>query len=54
MWTGPEILYDVKIIDSMSTAKELRSIDNFKNVPILLLAPQDPVSLKPAPDLGIA
>ena len=49
-----EVLYVVIIVDSMVTAKELRSIDDFKNIPILLLAPQDHVSLKPALDLGIA
>jgi osomolarity two-component system sensor histidine kinase NIK1 len=47
-------MYDVIIVDSMATAKELRSIDDFKNVPVLLLAPQGQVSLKPALDLGIA
>jgi osomolarity two-component system, sensor histidine kinase NIK1 len=51
---APEAMYDVIIVDSMATAKELRSIDDFKNVPVLLLAPQDQVSLKPALDLGIA
>ncbi|KAL5313359.1 hypothetical protein ACEPPN_019092 [Leptodophora sp. 'Broadleaf-Isolate-01'] len=50
----PEGMYDVIIVDSMATAKELRSIDDFKNVPVLLLAPQDQVNLKPALDLGIA
>ncbi|CZR62469.1 related to nik-1 protein (Os-1p protein) [Phialocephala subalpina] len=50
----PEVLYDIIIIDSLVTAKEIRSIDDFKNIPILLLAPQDHVSLKPVLDLGIA
>jgi osomolarity two-component system, sensor histidine kinase NIK1 len=49
-----EVLYDVIIVDSIVAAKELRSIDDFKNVPILLIAPPDQVSLKPALDLGIA
>ena len=48
-----EIRYNVIIVNSMATTKEPRSINDFKNDPILLLALQDQVSLKPALDFGI-
>jgi osomolarity two-component system sensor histidine kinase NIK1 len=45
--------YDVIIVDSISTARGLRQIDEFKYIPIVLLAPVVHVSLKSALDLGI-
>lgn len=45
--------YDVVIVDSIETARRLRSIDEFKYIPIVLLAPVVHVSLKSALDLGI-
>jgi osomolarity two-component system sensor histidine kinase NIK1 len=45
--------YDVVIVDSIETARRLRSIDEFKYIPIVLLAPIVHVSLKSALDLGI-
>jgi len=44
---------DVIIVDSIDTARRLRSIDEFKYIPIVLLAPVVHVSLKSALDLGI-
>ncbi|CCU76820.1 putative autoinducer 2 sensor kinase/phosphatase luxQ/two component histidine kinase [Blumeria hordei DH14] len=46
-------MYDVIIVDSIETARKLRSIDEFKYYPIVLLAPVVHVSLKSALDLGI-
>jgi osomolarity two-component system sensor histidine kinase NIK1 len=45
--------YDVIIVDSIEMARMLRSIDEFKYIPIVLLAPVVHVSLKAALDLGI-
>lgn len=45
--------YDVILVDSIDTARRLRSIDEFKYIPIVLLAPVVHVSLKSALDLGI-
>ncbi|OBT47648.1 hypothetical protein VE00_02912 [Pseudogymnoascus sp. WSF 3629] len=45
--------YDVVIVDSIETGRRLRSIDEFKYIPIVLLAPVVHVSLKSALDLGI-
>ncbi|PQE20042.1 two-component osmosensing histidine-kinase protein [Rutstroemia sp. NJR-2017a BVV2] len=45
--------YDVIVLDSIETARSLRSIDEFKYIPIVLLAPVVHVSLKSALDLGI-
>ncbi|KAG9237619.1 putative hybrid signal transduction histidine kinase J [Amylocarpus encephaloides] len=45
--------YDVIIVDSITTARGLRAIDEFKYIPIVLLAPVVHVSLKSALDLGI-
>lgn len=45
--------YDVIIVDSIETSRRLRSIDEFKYIPIVLLAPVVHVSLKSALDLGI-
>lgn len=46
-------LYDVIIVDSIESARRMRSIDEFKYIPIVLLAPVVHVSLKSALDLGI-
>ena len=54
--TGPSKVastFDVIIVDSIETARRLRSIDEFKYIPIVLLAPVVHVSLKSALDLGI-
>ncbi|CZS91236.1 nik-1 protein (Os-1p protein) [Rhynchosporium agropyri] len=45
--------FDVIIVDSIETARRLRLIDEFKYIPIVLLAPVVHVSLKSALDLGI-
>ncbi|KAI0136633.1 hypothetical protein BJ170DRAFT_699098 [Xylariales sp. AK1849] len=45
--------YDVIIVDSIETAHKLRAIDQFKYLPIVLLAPTVHVSLKSCLDLGI-
>ena len=45
--------YDVIIVDSFDTARRLRTIDDFKYLPIVLLAPVVHVSLKSCLDLGI-
>ncbi|ODH45277.1 hypothetical protein ACO22_00274 [Paracoccidioides brasiliensis] len=45
--------YDVIIVDSVNTAKSLRTYDEFKYIPIVLLCPVVSVNLKSALDLGI-
>jgi osomolarity two-component system sensor histidine kinase NIK1 len=45
--------YDVIIVDSIEDARRLRSVDDFKYLPIVLLAPVVHVSLKSCLDLGI-
>lgn len=45
--------YDVIIVDSVDTARILRTFDEFKYIPIVLLCPVVSVSLKSALDLGI-
>lgn len=45
--------YDVIIVDDLDTARRLRSIDDFKYLPIVLLAPVVHVNLKMCLDLGI-
>lgn len=45
--------YDVVIVDSLDSARRLRSIHDLNGVPIVLLAPVVHVSLKSAIDLGI-
>ncbi|KAH6691307.1 hsp90-like protein [Plectosphaerella plurivora] len=45
--------YDLIIVDSISTARRLRAVDDFKYLPIVLLAPVVHVSLKACVDLGI-
>ncbi|KAM7191551.1 putative histidine kinase [Naviculisporaceae sp. PSN 640] len=45
--------YDVIIVDSIEDARRLRSVDDFKYLPIVLLAPVVHVSLKSCLDMGI-
>ncbi|KAK3341652.1 putative histidine kinase group protein [Lasiosphaeria hispida] len=45
--------YDVIVVDSIEDARRLRSVDDFKYLPIVLLAPVVHVSLKSCLDLGI-
>ena len=45
--------FDVIVVDSLDTARRLRTIDDFKYLPIVLLAPVVQVSLKSCLDLGI-
>ena len=45
--------YDVIITESIEDARRLRSVDNFKYMPIVLLAPVVHVSLKACLELGI-
>ncbi|KAK9773723.1 putative histidine kinase [Seiridium cardinale] len=45
--------FDVIIVDSIETARKLRAIDQFKYLPIVLLAPPTHISLKSCLDLGI-
>lgn len=45
--------YDVIIVESIDTARKLRAIEDFKYLPIVLLAPVVHVSLKSCLDLGI-
>ncbi|KAI4601425.1 histidine kinase osmosensor [Pestalotiopsis sp. 9143b] len=45
--------FDVIIVDSIETARKLRAIDQFKYLPIVLLAPATHISLKSCLDLGI-
>lgn len=45
--------YDVIVVDDLDTARRLRAIDDFKYLPIVLLAPVVHVNLKSCLDLGI-
>ena len=45
--------YDVIIVDATETARRLRTFDEFKFIPIVLLSPVVSVNLKTALDLGI-
>ncbi|KAL1958379.1 hypothetical protein VTO42DRAFT_4480 [Malbranchea cinnamomea] len=45
--------YDVIIVDSVACAEVLRTLDDFKYIPIVLVCPVVSVSLKSALDLGI-
>ncbi|KAJ4175788.1 histidine kinase osmosensor [Fusarium falciforme] len=51
--TGGALPYDAIIVDSIETAMRLRAVDDFKYLPIVLLAPVVHVSLKSCMDLGI-
>lgn len=48
------ISFDVIIVDSMATAIEIRTEDEFKYIPLVLLCPVIEVSLKSTLDLGIS
>ncbi|KAI4216501.1 MAG: hypothetical protein LQ351_000990 [Letrouitia transgressa] len=50
----PVPIYDVVLVDSVDTARHLRSIDRLRYIPIVLLAPHVSVGMKSALDLGIA
>lgn len=50
---GPTLPYDVILVDSLDTARRLRSVDDFKYLPIVLLAPTIHVNLKACLDIGI-
>ncbi|KAI1094988.1 hypothetical protein F5B19DRAFT_489883 [Rostrohypoxylon terebratum] len=45
--------YDVIIVESIDTARKLRAIEDFKYLPIVLLAPVVHINLKSCLDLGI-
>ncbi|KAI0845113.1 hypothetical protein F5Y00DRAFT_265865 [Daldinia vernicosa] len=45
--------YDVIIVESIDTARKLRAVEDFKYLPIVLLAPVVHVNLKSCLDLGI-
>lgn len=47
------VMYDVILVDSMDTALKLRTLDEFKYIPLVLLCPIIQVSLKSTLDLGI-
>ncbi|KAI9779080.1 MAG: histidine kinase osmosensor [Geoglossum umbratile] len=50
---GKSAGYDVILVDSIDMARRLRTVDEFKYIPIVLLCPVVSVSLKSAVDLGI-
>ena len=52
--THPVPNYDVVLVDSVETARQLRSIDRLRYIPIVLLAPLVSIGMKSALDLGIA
>lgn len=50
---GGALPYDAILVDSIDTARRLRAVDDFKYLPIVLLAPVVHVNLKSCLDLGI-
>ena len=50
---GGSVPYDAILVDSIDTARRLRAVEDFKFLPIVLLAPVVHVSLKSCLDLGI-
>jgi osomolarity two-component system sensor histidine kinase NIK1 len=50
---NPTMPYDVILVDSLDTARQLRAVDDFKYLPIVLLAPAVHVNLKACLDIGI-
>jgi osomolarity two-component system sensor histidine kinase NIK1 len=50
---GSALPYDAILVDSIETARRLRAVDDFKYLPIVLLAPVVHVNLKSCLDLGI-
>jgi osomolarity two-component system sensor histidine kinase NIK1 len=51
---GRGVTFDVILVDSMETALKLRTLDDFKYIPLVLLCPIIQVSLKSTLDLGIS
>ena len=51
---GRGVTFDVILVDSMDTAMKLRTLDDFKYIPLVLLCPVIQVSLKSTLDLGIS
>jgi len=51
---GRGVTFDVILVDSMDTALKLRTLDDFKYIPLVLLCPIIQVSLKSTLDLGIS
>ena len=45
--------YDVVIVDNVETARSIRTVEEFKYIPIVLICPVVDLSLKSALDLGI-
>ncbi|KAI5802820.1 hypothetical protein FPQ18DRAFT_300934 [Pyronema domesticum] len=52
--SGRGVTFDVILVDSMDTALKLRTLDDFKYIPLVLLCPIIQVSLKSTLDLGIS
>jgi osomolarity two-component system sensor histidine kinase NIK1 len=52
--SGRGVTFDVILVDSMDTALKLRTLDDFKYIPLVLLCPVIQVSLKSTLDLGIS
>lgn len=50
----PPSTYDVVCVDNMATADLIRTTEEFRYIPIVLLAPRISISMKSALDLGIA
>jgi osomolarity two-component system sensor histidine kinase NIK1 len=50
---GSALPYDAILVDSIETARRLRAVDDFKYLPIVLLAPIVHINLKLCLDLGI-
>lgn len=51
---GRGVTFDVILVDSMETAVKVRTLDDFKYIPLVLLCPVIQVSLKSTLDLGIS
>ncbi|EJP70349.1 putative histidine kinase NIK1p [Beauveria bassiana ARSEF 2860] len=52
--SGGALPYDAILVDSIEMARRLRAVDDFKYLPIVLLAPVVHVALKSCLDLGIS
>jgi osomolarity two-component system sensor histidine kinase NIK1 len=50
---GSALLYDAILVDSIDTARVLRAVNDFKYLPIVLLAPVIHVSLRACLELGL-
>lgn len=51
---GPDDVFDVILVDSSEAAHQLRSVERYKYVPIVMLAPTISISFKHAMENGIA